>query len=112
VDIERMRPLPDLDDIARLTFSPEERRWLHRLAPAERLAGFFNCWTRKEAYLKALGAGLAGSPASFTVSLAPGAPARLDHVDDDPRAPERWALATLDVDPAYVAAIAVEALTA
>jgi 4'-phosphopantetheinyl transferase len=112
VDIEWLRPLPDLGEVAALTFSPEELRRLRRLAPAEHLTGFFNCWTRKEAYLKALGTGLASSPARFTVSLAPGAPARLDHVDDDPRAPARWTLDALDVDPGYVAAVAVQARTA
>jgi 4'-phosphopantetheinyl transferase len=112
VDVERVRPLPDLDEIAARTFSPEERRRLSRLDPAERLAGFFNCWTRKEAYLKALGIGLAGSPTGFTVSLAPGAPARLDHVADDPHAPQCWTLDTLDIDPEHVAALAVEARTA
>jgi 4'-phosphopantetheinyl transferase len=112
VDIERVRPMPDLEEVAALTFSPEERRQLDRLAPAERLTGFFNCWTRKEAYLKAIGTGLTDSPSRFSVSLAPGAPASLDRVDDDPRAPERWTLAALDVDRGYVAAVAVEGFAA
>lgn len=92
VDIERVRPLPDLEDIAALTFAPEERRQLERLAPAERLTGFFDCWTRKEAYLKAIGTGLADSPSCVSVSVAP----------------EGWTLVALDVDPGFVAAVAVE----
>src|SRR5438094_10495422 len=71
VDIERIRPLPDLDEIAERVFSPEERLALRRLPPARRPEGFFNCWSRKEAYGKAIGYGLAppltrrtGSPAA------------------------------------------------
>jgi len=111
VDIECIRPLPDLDEIAERVFSPEERLALRRLPPARRPEGFFNCWTRKEAYVKAIGSGLAHPLTRFTVSLAPGAPARLEHVDDDPDAPERWRLETLVPDPGHVAAIAVEGLT-
>jgi len=111
VDIERIRPLPDLDEIAERVFSPEERLALRRLPPARRPEGFFNCWTRKEAYVKAIGSGLAHPLTRFTVSLAPGAPARLEHVDDDPDAPERWRLETLVLDPGHVAALAVEGLT-
>ena len=108
VDVERLRPLPDLGEIAERVFSADERRRLDRLSPAERLEGFFNCWTRKEAYLKATGIGLAGSPTRCTVSLAPGAPARLEHDEDDPDAPARWTLAVPPIAPGWVAAIAME----
>jgi 4'-phosphopantetheinyl transferase len=108
VDIERLRPLLDLDALAERVLSPEERRRLHRLPPIERLAGFFNCWTRKEAYLKAIGTGLTGSPARITVSLDSGAPARLERVDGDADAPNRWRLEAMAPDAGYVAAVAVE----
>jgi 4'-phosphopantetheinyl transferase len=111
VDIEYVRPFPDLDEVAAISFSPREQRRWHRLAPAERLVGFYNCWTRKEAYLKAVGNGLADGPARVTVSLAPDMPARLDHVAGDPLAPTRWKLGALDVHPGYVAAIAMEVPT-
>lgn len=111
VDIERLRPLRHLDEIAERIFSPEERRALRRLPPIEQPEGFWNCWTRKEAYVKAIGTGLADPLVRFTVSLAPGAPARLEHVEGDPGAPERWTLEALSVDHGYAAAIAVEART-
>ncbi len=108
VDIERLRPLSDLDEIAEHVFSPREREALRQLQPAHRHEAFFNCWTRKEAYVKAIGSGFSHPLERFTVSLAPGAPARLEHVEGDSEAPGRWVLEALAPDPAYIAAIAVE----
>jgi len=108
VDIERLRSLPDLEAIAERMFSPRERQALRRLPPAQRHEGFFNCWTRKEAYIKALGEGLAYPLDRFTVSLAPGAPPRLEEVPDDPAEVGRWTLAALGPEPGYAAAVAIE----
>jgi 4'-phosphopantetheinyl transferase len=58
VDLEVVRPIADLDGIAEYFFSPRELASLRALGPHERTAGFFNCWTRKEAYIKAVGGGL------------------------------------------------------
>ena len=108
VDIERLRSLDDLDALTERVFAPAERQALRGLPPSQRLEGFFNCWTRKEAYVKAIGAGLGELLTGFSVSLVPGAPARLVHVDGDPEAPDRWSLAALEPAPGCVAAIAVE----
>ncbi len=53
---------------------------LEDLPPQQQVDGFFNCWTRKEAYVKARGDGLGCPLDQFSVSLAPGEPARLLHV--------------------------------
>jgi 4'-phosphopantetheinyl transferase len=58
VDIEFIRPMPNIEQIAANTFSPQENRELENLLPEERLAAFYNYWTRKEAFIKALGKGL------------------------------------------------------
>jgi 4'-phosphopantetheinyl transferase len=108
VDIERLRPLPDLEAIAERTFSPHERQALHRLPHTERHQGFFNCWTRKEAYIKATGDGLFHPLNRFTVSLAPRVPARLERVEGDPAEAERWTMEALAPDPGCAAAIAIE----
>lgn len=108
VDIERLRPLPDLEAIAERMFSPQEQQALRRLPPAQRHEGFFNCWTRKEAYIKAIGEGLAYPLERFTVSLAPGAPPRLEDVQDDPAEVGRWTLGALEPEPGYAAAVAIE----
>jgi len=108
VDIERIRPMPDLHEIAERMFSPAERRALRGLPPIQQPAGFFNCWTRKEAYVKAVGTGLIHPLTRFTVNLEPGQPARLEDVDGDAAAPGRWRIEALDLVPRCVAAVAVE----
>lgn len=110
-DIEVIRPLRDALVIAECHFSPFERSRLLALPPDERDVAFFLCWTRKEAYIKALGAGLAHPLEAFSVSLAPGEPARLlqDHaaVNGTP-----WSLHDLSRLPTYAAAVAVETAAA
>ena len=108
VDIERIRPMPDLHDIAARMFSPAERRALRGLPPIQQPAGFFNCWTRKEAYVKAVGTGLLHPLTRFTVSLEPGEPARLEDIDGDAVAAGRWRLEALESIPGCAAALAVE----
>jgi 4'-phosphopantetheinyl transferase len=108
VDIERVRPLPDLEAMSEQVFSPREQGALRTIPPVLRPRAFLNGWTRKEAYIKAIGTGCAHPLARFSVSLAPGAPVRLEQCEDDASEPERWTLEALDPDPDYVAAIAVE----
>jgi 4'-phosphopantetheinyl transferase len=69
--------------------------------------GFFNAWTRKEAYLKGLGRGLSMKLDQFDVSLAPGEPAKLFASREPGHAAERWRLCLLDVPAGYTAALAV-----
>jgi 4'-phosphopantetheinyl transferase len=82
VDIEFVRPAPRLDDIATRFFAPGEAAALRALPAARRLDAFYACWTRKEAFVKAQGSGLANSLAGFEVSVAPGEPARLVSIVD------------------------------
>ena len=70
VDIERLRPLPDLDALARQCLAADELRALEALPAADRSSSFLQSWTRKEACLKALGSGLQIEPASFSVGRA------------------------------------------
>jgi 4'-phosphopantetheinyl transferase len=72
VDVESVRPLTDLFGIAKSVFSVAENDVLQSLDDGERSSAFFTCWTRKEAYLKAIGVGLTLEPSSLTVGLSPG----------------------------------------
>jgi 4'-phosphopantetheinyl transferase len=108
VDVECLRALGDLDAIVERVFSRPERDELRSLPPELREVAFFNGWTRKEAYVKAIGEGVASPLDRFTVSLAPGSPARLVEVGGDPTEAARWTLATIFPDPGYAAALAVE----
>ncbi|HET7848160.1 MAG TPA: 4'-phosphopantetheinyl transferase superfamily protein [Pseudolabrys sp.] len=76
-DMERRDPAFPALDVAEAFFSPFESRCLRELDASLQLEAFFNCWTRKEAYIKARGCGLSIPLDSFDVSLAPGEPARL-----------------------------------
>jgi 4'-phosphopantetheinyl transferase len=71
VDVERFAPERDIGPVAVRFFSARERASLASLAPSLRRRAFYACWTRKEAYLKALGRGLAMPLKSFSVSLGP-----------------------------------------
>jgi 4'-phosphopantetheinyl transferase len=107
VDIEARRPLMDRDALARQCFSAVERARLQSLPEPVRAEAFFTCWTRKEAYVKAVGDGLAYPLDAFDVTFAPGDPARLS-VPEDPRRPKRWTLEALDAPPGYAAALVTE----
>ena len=76
IDVEHVRPDSAGDDIAQRYFSAREVSDLRTLPPEERVAGFFHCWTRKEAYLKATGMGLQIPLDSFSVSVLPANPAQ------------------------------------
>ena len=71
VDIEAIRPVREADAIAVQFFSPLEHAGYAALAPRDRLLGFFRVWTRKEAYVKALGVGFSMALERFDLSVAP-----------------------------------------
>ena len=105
VDIERLRPLRDPEAIARRFFSRTERETL-AAQPAERkIEAFFACWTCKEAYVKAVGDGLAISLRSFDATFGEGRPPALKtHLPEEEC--ERWFLHRLEPAPGYVGALA------
>lgn len=103
IDLEHVRPMPDAEQIAVRYFAREEVDEVRKAGAA----GFFRCWTRKEAFMKARGEGFSLPLQSFSVSVEPARP-RLIRVDGDPEAPRRWKLADIDIAPGYVCAIAVE----
>jgi 4'-phosphopantetheinyl transferase len=108
IDLEHVRvDLADRDIAARY-FSPREAAALAALPPELQRLAFFNCWTRKEAYIKASGQGLLIPLHQFDVSLAPGEPAALLSTQWNPQEAGRWSLRALTPGPDYVAALAVE----
>lgn len=108
IDVEYIHPVPDIEQIAARFFSANENAALHMLPESQRLEAFFNCWTRKEAYIKALGDGLAYPLTQFQVSLRPGEPAQLLWAEGSPEKVTRWSMTALSPAPGYVAALAVE----
>ena len=108
VDVEQHRDLPDALELATRFFAPDEATTLRSLPATVQRQAFFDAWTRKEAFVKALGKGLFLPLNHFSVSLAPNEPARLLRVADDPAAAAKWRLASLDVGGGYSAALVVE----
>lgn len=107
VDVEHIRPDFDSAEIAERFFSAREQAELRALPSAQRAEAFFNGWTRKEAYIKAMGAGLSIALDSFDVTLAPGAPARLLAVRGAPAESPRMCLYALHPGPDFAAALVV-----
>jgi 4'-phosphopantetheinyl transferase len=108
VDLEAIRPGIAGEKIAERFFSPREVRVL-RAPPGDlQDEAFFNCWTRKEAYIKAKGEGLSMPLDTFDVSLVPGEPAALLNTKADPQEASRWSLRELFPAPGFAAAVAVE----
>jgi 4'-phosphopantetheinyl transferase len=108
VDLEYVRPMPDAPQMVARFFSPHENAVWSELPASQKEQAFYACWTRKEAYIKALGDGLARPLDRFDVSLAPGEPAQLLNVDGEPGEVPRWALETLAPARGYVGALAAE----
>jgi 4'-phosphopantetheinyl transferase len=108
VDLEYVRPLEDMRDIAARFFSPDEAAALAALPQPQQLDAFYHIWTCKEAYLKALGAGLSLPLDAFDVAVNPQNPARLLRVGlDRSDEPGRWTLLRLASPDHYAAALSV-----
>jgi len=108
IDIEAIRVIRDADDIATRFFSRRENEAYVALDSRDRPLGFFNCWTRKEAFIKALGDGLYYPLDCFDVSLAPGEPAKILRVQDTPGDECGWCLSSFSPAPGFVAAVVSE----
>jgi len=107
LDVECHREL-EFDDLVTGFFSPIERKAWASLPLTNRCEAFFAAWTRKEAYLKALGVGLAKSLDSFSVSLGAGSSGKLVWCADHPRAPQTWHFVSIDPAPGYAGALALD----
>ena len=108
IDVEVVRVITDADDIAARSFSRRENEAYLALDPRDRPLGFFNCWTRKEAFIKALGEGLSHPLDRFDVSLTPGEPARIVRVDSTPGEHCGWTLHSFSLGPGLVGAVVVQ----
>ena len=109
VDLERIRPEFAGTDIARRFFSPAEVACLETLPREMWPAAFFNCWTRKEAFIKAKGVGLSLPLNEFDVTLAPTEPAAVLRTGWDEGEAALWSLRAIDASPGYAAAVALRA---
>ncbi len=108
IDIEFVSRRRAERQIAERFFSVQEVAMLRALPEHMQREAFYHCWTRKEAYVKARGTGLALPLNRFTVSVSPAEPAVLMHTAGDSGGVASWTLEMLAPGSGYVAAIAVE----
>ena len=106
MDLEAIETDIDVAALGERFFSPAERSELMALPVEQRVPGFYNAWTRKEAYLKGRGIGIGAGLDYFDVSLAPDQPAQLRAARREPDAPTRWSIADLPAPRGYAAALA------
>jgi 4'-phosphopantetheinyl transferase len=106
IDVERVRPIAEMGQVTAKFFSARENAMLNTLPAEQRIEAFFNCWTRKEAYLKATGEGIAYALPQIEVTLAPGQPAQLLSVNGDSHAARFWFLHSLAPALGFVGALA------
>lgn len=104
VDVELIRPITEH---AERYFSKAEQTALATLSGDAWWRGFYQCWTRKEAFVKALGRGLLIPLEDFDVTLIPGEPARLLRYENEPHAPQRWELRHLEFHSGFIGALAM-----
>ncbi len=108
IDIEYLRPMSDVVQLAKRFFSPREYEAIAQLSPPEQQRAFFQAWTAKEAYLKATGVGLSGGLEKVEVSLGSREALKLLSIDGDCRRAGSWSLYSVRSRPDYLAALAVE----
>ncbi len=104
IDVETIREVENADNIAARFFSDHENEVYNSLDPIDKPVAFLNCWTRKEAFIKACGDGLTYSLKSFDVSLRPGEPAEILRVGDIPGDECGWSLHAIYPGPGVVGA--------
>jgi 4'-phosphopantetheinyl transferase len=108
VDVELERTFNDMTAIVRRYFSPEEQLEFFALPAADQLRAFYCGWTRKEAFLKAIGQGVAFGLNNITVTLNPNEPARLVSLHEGRVPVPDWSLYSFIPLPGYAGALAVE----
>ena len=108
IDVEQVRRNSDIEAIARRFFSTHEQTQFFALPAEERVAAFFRCWTRKEAYLKATGDGLSLPLSQFDVLIEAESRNALAATRPDPAEAGRWHLSEVPAVSGYVAALCVQ----
>jgi 4'-phosphopantetheinyl transferase len=107
VDVEQIRPVDDADELVARFFSARENALFQGLSCDEKNIAFFNLWTRKEAWLKATGEGIAHSLNRVEVTFLPSEPARLLALPHCSESSEGWHISELLPASGFVGALAL-----
>lgn len=108
VDVEYVRHFPDIEQMSTRYLTERENAIFKPLPTCQRARAFFESWTRKEAYLKGIGTGLAQPPERIDASVAQEEPAPAINAQEDAMETSGWSITSFTPDPDYVAALAIE----
>jgi len=108
VDVESCRAPNDWTEVKEICFSDYEKAWFSKLPDANKAKRFVEAWTIKEAYLKAIGTGLAISPASVELDFDEGSGYQLRRLPDEYNDGKRWNILSLSLVPGFTTAVVVE----
>jgi 4'-phosphopantetheinyl transferase len=109
VDVERIKPINNLEDLAHQFCSAPEAKELLSLPEAPRMAAFYHLWTRKEACVKATGDGLSSRLKEIKITFLPDEPARLLEFNASEYPSASCDLMNLQPAAGYAAALAITA---
>lgn len=112
IDVEYCRSLESVSSLIPAVFTDQEMAVFRSLPVVQQRPAFYNGWTRKEAFIKAIGEGLSFPLQQFDVSVTPDRPAQLLRVQGEPDAPARWQMRGFTPAADYAGAVVVEARSA
>ncbi|MBD1914195.1 MULTISPECIES: 4'-phosphopantetheinyl transferase superfamily protein [unclassified Leptolyngbya] len=107
IDLEAMRPVPQMESIVQRYFSPQEQKTFSALPERDQALAFFRAWTCKEAYLKATGHGLTLPLNQIDVELTPNKLPKFHQLPDGQR-PSHWPLWSFNISSQLQAAVTVQ----
>lgn len=105
IDIEKVHEMPDLDNIAVENFSPQELKYFN--GTFDKTNAFYKIWTRKEAFIKAIGMGLYHPLKSFCVNVNSSGSCEHLVIFNHPMESKRWRTAELNTSDGYIASMAI-----
>lgn len=108
IDLEQIRPLPDVDELVQRFFTPGESALIRSLSGNKKWDTFFQIWTCKEAILKAHGSGLTTPLDQFEISLHDNHAVTVTPQTPDGAMLADWNLQVFELVPGYKSAVAVE----
>lgn len=111
IDTEKIKDLPDALTIAKNYFSEMEVLQFAKVDENNYKQAFFNCWTRKEAFIKAIGEGLSYPLANFSVSFLPGEIPSMRWIKNNPEEAALWSIINLDIEIDFVTSLAIRSLS-
>lgn len=111
IDIECIKPIDDIINIAKQFFSSKEISNFLLIPEYKKLEAFYTIWTRKEAFIKAIGDGLSYPINNFDVSFLPRDPIKIFKINNSTSEATKWSLTSFDfnyLNNLYITAIIIK----